>query len=240
MSSAVCNFATLERAMNATIQTFQSGVPIARIELLDDVQVGAVNAHSGTSLPVAPLLLLEFHGSTASVKEQAETVEAIAGEHGGTGFQWATKPEDRTKLWEARHAAAWANKALRPNGKVWATDVCVPVSRLAECIMETKRDIEQSFIPAPIVGHVGDGNFHLTLVLDPTRPEDVEEANRINDNLVMRALAMEGTCTGEHGVGYGKMKFLTAEHGDAISVMRALKQALDPQNIMNPGKIVAL
>lgn len=240
MSSAVCSFATLEGAVNATIQTIQTGVPIARIELLDDVQVGAVNAHSGTSLPVAPLLLLEFHGSTASVKEQAETVEAIAGEHGGTGFQWATKPEDRTKLWEARHAAAWANKALRPNGKVWATDVCVPVSRLAECIMETKRDIEQSFIPAPIVGHVGDGNFHLTLVLDPTRPEDVEEANRINDNLVMRALAMEGTCTGEHGVGYGKMKFLTAEHGDAISVMRALKQALDPQNIMNPGKIVAL
>jgi D-lactate dehydrogenase (cytochrome) len=240
MSSAVCSFASLEGAVNATIQTIQSGVPIARIELLDDVQVGAVNAHSGTSLPVAPLLLLEFHGSAASVKEQAETVEAIAGEHGGTGFQWATKPEDRTKLWEARHAAAWANKALRPNGKVWATDVCVPVSRLAECIMATKRDIEQSFIPAPIVGHVGDGNFHLTLVLDPTRPEDVEEANRINDNLVMRALAMEGTCTGEHGVGYGKMKFLTAEHGDAISVMRALKQALDPENIMNPGKIVAL
>jgi D-lactate dehydrogenase (cytochrome) len=240
MSSAVCSFVSLEGAVNAVIQTIQSGVPIARIELLDDVQLDAINKYAKLDYPVRPTLFLEFHGSTASVQEQAETVQAIAAEHGGADFQWTTKPEERSKLWQARHDAAYAAKALRTNGKLWATDVCVPVSRLAECILETKKDIEQSFIPAPIVGHVGDGNFHLAMVLDATKPEDFEEATRLNDRLVMRALAMEGTCTGEHGVGYGKIQFLTAEHGDALSVMRVLKKALDPQNIMNPGKIVAL
>jgi D-lactate dehydrogenase (cytochrome) len=240
MSSAVCSFVSLEGAVNAVIQTIQSGVPIARIELLDDVQLDAINKYAKLDYPVRPTLFLEFHGSTASVQEQAETVQAIAAEHGGADFQWTTKPEERSKLWQARHDAAYAAKALRTNGKLWATDVCVPVSRLAECILETKKDIEQSFIPAPIVGHVGDGNFHLAMVLDATKPEDFEEATRLNDRLVMRALAMEGTCTGEHGVGYGKINFLTAEHGDALSVMRVLKKALDPQNIMNPGKIVAL
>ena len=165
-------------------------------------------------------------------------VQAIAAEHGGADFPWTTKPEDRKKLWQARHDAAYANKALRPGRQVWATDVCVPISRLAECIAETKKDIDASFLTAPIVGHVGDGNFHLTLVLDPDEPKDTAEAERLNDRLVARALAMDGTCTGEHGVGYGKIDFLVAEHGEAVSVMRTIKQALDPDNIMNPGKIV--
>jgi D-lactate dehydrogenase (cytochrome) len=240
MSSAVCAFASLEGAVNTVIQTIQSGVPIARIELLDEVQIDAINKYSKLSLRVAPTLFLEFHGSTASVKEQAEQVQALAAEHGGQDFEWTTRPEERSKLWQARHDAAYAAKAIRPNAQLWATDVCVPVSRLAECILETKRDLEASFVPAPIVGHVGDGNFHLAFALDPSKPEEVAEAHRINDRLVMRALAMDGTCTGEHGVGYGKIKFLTAEHGDALSVMRTMKRALDPQNIMNPGKIVAV
>ena len=238
MSSATCWFKDIHGAVNAVIQTIQAGVPIARIEIADDVQMDAINRYSKLNMPVAPTLWLEFHGTERGVQEQAEMVQAIAAEHGGADFAWTTNPEDRKKLWQARHDAAYANKALRPKGQVWATDVCVPISRLAECIAETKKDIDESFLPAPIVGHVGDGNFHLTLVLDPDDPKDAEEAERLNSRLVARALALDGTCTGEHGVGYGKVDFLVAEHGEALSVMRTIKRALDPDNIMNPGKIV--
>ncbi len=237
-SSAMCSFPTVKDAVDTVIQTIQSGIPIARIELADDVQMDAINKYSKLNQPVAPTLWLEFHGTEASVAEQAEMVQALAAEHGGANFSWTTNPEERKKLWQARHDAAYANKALRPGAQVWATDVCVPISRLAECIVETQKDIQKSFLPAPIVGHVGDGNFHLTLVLKPEDPKEVAEAERLNDRLVKRALAMDGTCTGEHGVGYGKLDFLIAEHGEAISVMRAIKQALDPDNIFNPGKIV--
>jgi D-lactate dehydrogenase (cytochrome) len=238
MSSATCWFKDIEGAVNTVIQTIQAGVPVARIEIADDVQMDAINRYSKLSMPVAPTLWLEFHGTERGVQEQAEMVQAIAAENGGADFSWTTNPEDRKKLWQARHDAAYANKALRPNGQVWATDVCVPISRLAECIIETKKDIDASFIPAPIVGHVGDGNFHLTLVLDPNDPKDIAEAERLNNRLVARALALDGTCTGEHGVGYGKLDFLVAEHGEAVSVMRTIKKALDPDNLMNPGKIV--
>jgi D-lactate dehydrogenase (cytochrome) len=165
-------------------------------------------------------------------------VKAFAAENGGNAFRWAATPEERSKLWQARHDAYYAALALRPGSKGWATDVCVPISRLAECIAETERDLDQSFVTAVLVGHVGDGNFHLAFILDPDKPEELAEATRLNDRMVQRAIAMDGTCTGEHGVGYGKMDFLIAEHGDAISVMRTLKRALDPDNIMNPGKIV--
>ena len=237
-SSAMCSFPSVKDAVDTVIQTIQSGIPVARIELADAVQMDAINKYSKLSQPVAPTLWLEFHGTEASVAEQAEMVQALAAEHGGANFSWTTSPEERKKLWQARHDAAWANKALRTGAQVWATDVCVPISRLAECIVETQKDIEKSFLPAPIVGHVGDGNFHLTLVLKPEDPKEVAEAERLNDRLVKRALAMDGTCTGEHGVGYGKLDFLIAEHGEAISVMRSIKQALDPDNILNPGKIV--
>jgi D-lactate dehydrogenase (cytochrome) len=170
--------------------------------------------------------------------EQAKAVEAIADEHGGADFRWATTPEDRSKLWQARHDAYYAALALRPGSKGWATDVCVPISRLAECISQTKRDLASSSLPSALVGHVGDGNFHLVFMIDPNRPEEIAEASRLNDRMVARALAMEGTCTGEHGVGYGKMEFLVSELGEGVSVMRAIKRALDPANILNPGKIV--
>ena len=240
MSSAVCAFPTLEGAVNTTILTIQSGIPVARIELLDELMMEAINKYSKLDNKVAPTLFLEFHGTAASVAEQAEAVEAIARENGAAAFQWATKPEERTKLWQARHDAGYAAMALKPGGRIWPTDVCVPISRLADCILETKRDMEQSFLMAPIVGHVGDGNFHLTIVVDPTDPKDLKEAERINERLVMRAIAMDGTSTGEHGIGYGKLDFLQAEHGEAVSVMRAIKAALDPNNMMNPGKIVRM
>ena len=185
-------------------------------------------------------MFLEFHGSKAGVAEQAETVEAIARDNGARGYRWTTQVEERTRLWQARHDAAYAAAALKPGAKFWATDVCVPISRLTECIVETKKDVAQSFIPCPIVGHVGDGNFHVAMVVDPTRPDEIAEASRLNDRLILRALAMDGTCTGEHGIGYGKLDFLVAEHGEAVSVMRTLKQPLDPLNIMNPGKILRL
>jgi D-lactate dehydrogenase (cytochrome) len=240
VSSAMCSFPTIEDAVNTVILTIQSGIPVARIELADDVQMKAITLHSKLDLPIANTLWLEFHGTEASVAEQAEMVQAIAKEHGGDNFSWTTKPEDRKRLWQARHDAAYANKILAPGKQLWATDVCVPISRLAECISETKKDIADSFMLAPLVGHVGDGNFHLTLMLDPDDPKDIAEAERLNTRLVARALALEGTCTGEHGVGYGKIDFLQAEHGEALSVMRLVKKALDPDNIMNPGKIVRM
>jgi D-lactate dehydrogenase (cytochrome) len=239
VSAAVCAFPSIEGAVDTVILTIQNGVPVARIELLDECQMAAINKYSKLDHKVAPTLFFEFHGSPAGVAEQAETVKAIACEH-GDDFRWATTSEERSKLWQARHDAYYAALALRPGSKGWATDVCVPISRLAECISETKRDLAQSPIPYALVGHVGDGNFHLVFMIDPNRPEEVAEASRLNDRMVARALAMEGTCTGEHGVGYGKMDFLIAEHGEAVSVMRTIKKALDPDGILNPGKIVRI
>src|SRR6516162_3100649 len=240
ISAAVCDFPTIEDAVNTVILTIQNGIPVARIELLDEAQIAAINKYSKLDHKVAPTLFFEFHGTAAGVAEQAELVKEIAAEYGGGDFRWATTSEERSKLWQARHDAYYAALALRPGSKGWATDVCVPISRLAECISETKRDLADSPIPSALVGHVGDGNFHLVFMVDPQRAEEIAEAGRLNDQMVARALAMEGTSTGEHGVGYGKMDFLVSEHGEAVSVMRAIKKALDPENIMNPGKIVRI
>jgi D-lactate dehydrogenase (cytochrome) len=240
MAAAVCSFDTLEGAIDTVIQTIQLGIPVARIELLDEVQMDAVNKFSKLDYPVKNTLFVEFHGTQAGVQEQAELVQAIAQDNTGGEFKWATKPEERTALWTARHDVTYANKALRPGCEIWATDVCVPISRLAECIIETKKDLAESFLIAPLVGHVGDGNFHLGFLIDRNDPKEMAEAERLNERLVMRALAMDGTCTGEHGIGLGKMKFLTAEHGEAVSVMRAVKKALDPLGILNPGKIFTM
>ena len=240
ISSAVCSFPSLEAAVNVVIKTIQAGVPVARIELADPVQMDAINKYSKLELPVAPTLWLEFHGTEQSVVEQAKMVQTIASEHGGAHFAWTTKPEDREKLWRARHDVVYAVKALREGGQLWTTDVCVPISRLAECITETQKDLAASFLPAPIVGHAGDGNFHVGFVLNPSDPREMAEAERLNERVVHRALSLDGTCTGEHGIGCGKIDFLIAEHGDAMSVMHAIKKALDPDNIMNPGKILRI
>ena len=240
ITSAVCPFEDLEGAVNTVILAIQSGIPVARIELLDEVQMDAVNRYSQLDYAVRPTLFFEFHGTEAGAEEQAARMGEIAAEFGGGDFRWATRQEDRNKLWQARHDAYYAGLALRPGAKGWPTDVCVPISRLAECILETKRDIEDSGLLAPIVGHVGDGNFHLAYVIDPEDEEEMARAAAHNERMVMRALAMGGTCTGEHGIGYGKMAFLQAEHGDSVAVMRQIKQALDPENLMNPGKMVRL
>jgi D-lactate dehydrogenase (cytochrome) len=240
ISAAVCAFPSLENAVATVIETIQSGVPVARIELLDEAQIAAINKYSRLDHKIAPTLFFEFHGSAAGVVEQSTTVKAIADEHGGDDFRWSTTAEERSKLWRARHDAYYAALASRPGSKGWATDVCVPISRLAECISETKKDLARSSIPSALVGHVGDGNFHLVFMIDPNRPEEIAEAGRLNDRMIARALAMDGTSTGEHGVGYGKMDFLVAEHGEAVAVMRTIKQALDPDNILNPGKIVRI
>jgi D-lactate dehydrogenase (cytochrome) len=240
ISAAVCAFPTIEDAVNTVIETIQSGIPVARIELLDEVQVDAVNRYSKLDYAVQPTLFFEFHGTEAGVAEQVEMVKSITSDHGGSAFRWATQAEDRNKLWQARHNAYYAALALRPGAKGWATDVCVPISRLADCISETKRDLRESKMLAPLVGHVGDGNFHLTYVIDPGNPQEMESAQRLNERMVRRALAMGGTCTGEHGVGYGKIDFLEAEHGPALEAMRRLKRAFDPDNIMNPGKILRI
>jgi len=238
ISSAVVSFPDLKSAVDAVIVTMQSGIPVARIELLDALLMDAVNRYSSLDYAVQPTLFMEFHGSESSVEEQTRDFRAIATEHGGSAFRGATKPEERTRLWKARHDAFYAALALRPGCKGWATDVCVPLSRLTECILETQREIDESFLLAPLVGHVGDGNFHLVFLVDPEKPEELREAQRLNDRLVERALAMDGTCTGEHGIGIGKKKYLAAEHGDAVETMRAIKRAIDPLNIMNPGKVL--
>jgi len=240
MAAAVCSFETLEGAVDTVILTIQSGIPVARIELLDELQVKAINAYSKLDYPEQPTLFFEFHGTEAWAREQAELVGEIVKDYGGSNFQWATRQEDRTRLWEARHNAYFACLALKPGAGAWATDVCVPISRLAECILETRKDIDATGVLAPIVGHVGDGNFHLTFLIDPDDPAEMAKAEGVNERMVMRALSMGGTCTGEHGVGTGKMRFLQAEHGDALAVMRQLKVALDPDNIMNPGKILTV
>jgi D-lactate dehydrogenase (cytochrome) len=239
VSAAVCSFESIRGAVDTVIATIQLGVPVARIELLDDAQMDAVNRYSKTEYPVAPTLLFEFHGdSDRNVAEQAATVQAIAADRGGHAFQWATRLEDRERLWQARHDVHYSALALRPGCRSWASDVCVPISRLADCVVETKQDHEHTSFPTCLVGHAGDGNFHLIYLLDPANPAELAEARRLNDRTVARALAMGGTCTGEHGVGYGKMKFLEAEHGEGLGVMRAIKRALDPDNRMNPGKVV--
>ncbi len=238
ISAAVCPFPDIASAARAVVATIQAGVPVARVELLDAHTVEAVNKYSKLDYPLAPTLFFEFHGTSAGVAEQVETVRALAAEFGGGDFSWATKSEDRARLWQARHDAYFATLALRPGKQGFATDVCVPISRLAECIEETQKDLAASTVLAPLVGHVGDGNFHLVFLIDPDDEAELAEAKRLNERMVMRALAMGGTCTGEHGVGYGKIDFLQAEHGEAISVMRAIKRALDPDNLMNPGKVV--
>ena len=239
ISAAVCAFDSLQGAVDTVIATIQLGVPVARIELLDEVQMDAINRHARLSYRVAPTLFFEFHGdSERQLAEQAEVVQALAQERGGRDVEWATRLEDRERLWQARHNAHYAGLALRPGCRSWATDVCVPISRLAECVLETKADHVDLPFPVCLVGHAGDGNFHLMYLLDPASERELAEARRLNDRLVRRALAMGGTCTGEHGVGYGKMKFLEAEHGAGLDVMRSIKQALDPDNRMNPGKLV--
>jgi len=239
ISAVVCPFESFAGAVDTAIAVSQAGIPVARIELLDALQVRACNAYSKLTLPETPMLFLEFHGSDAGVAEQSQRFAEIAAELGGGPFDWATRPEDRSKLWQARHDAYWSGRALRPGSAAVATDVCVPISRLAECVAETQRDVAEHKLVAPILGHVGDGNFHLTLLVDMTDPADVTRAKDLCERVVERALAMDGTCTGEHGVGQGKMKYLAAELGQpALDAMVAIKRALDPDGIMNPGKIV--
>ena len=239
ISAAVCSFETMEGAVNTTISTIQMGIPVARIELLDEVQVDAINRYSDFDYALKPTLFFEFHGTEAWVKEQSEMVKEISTEEGGSDFQWSTQEQEKQKLWEARHNAYYAGLALRPGSKGWATDVCVPISRLADCILETRSDIEQSGLVVPLVGHVGDGNFHLLFLIDPeNEEEELKQYQPLNDRLVERALRMGGTCTGEHGIGSGKIKYMEAEHGDSLDLMRQIKQAFDPDNLMNPGKML--
>ena len=241
ISGGICPFPSVRAACDAVIVTIQSGIPVARIELLDEVQIRGVNLHSKLGLPEVPMLFLEFHGTEASVAEQSQRFGEIATEYGGGPFEWATKAEDRTRLWQARHDVYWASIALRPGAKGVATDVCVPISRLADCVEETRKEIDELGLLSPIAGHVGDGNFHCMPLVDMDDPDEIARAELFIERLVERALAMGGTCTGEHGVGQKKMKYLEAEHGpDALALMRALKRTIDPKNIMNPGKVVPL
>jgi D-lactate dehydrogenase (cytochrome) len=238
VSAATCSFPSIEAAVHTTIQIIQMGIPIARVELIDQHAVRMVNAYSKINLPVQPMLLMEFHGSPASVKEQAESVQDIAAELGGQAFEWATTPEDRTRLWTARHNAYFAAIQSRPGCRAIRTDTCVPISRLADCLLDSIAEVEASGIPYFLVGHVGDGNFHFGYLIDPDSAQERATAETLNNQLVARALALDGTCTGEHGIGLHKMDFLVSETGiGAVSMMRAIKQALDPKNIMNPGKI---
>ncbi len=242
ISAAVCSFPSVEDAVNTVILTIQSGVPIARVEFLDTLSMKACVGYSGLEgYAVAPTLFLEFHGSNAHVAEQTETVKGIAADFGGGDFQWAAGAEDRNRLWQARHDAFWACKALRPGASAIVTDVCVPISRLAECVATVDEEIRRAGLIAPIIGHVGDGNFHLVMLVDLDDADEVARARNLNRHMVEKALSMGGTCSGEHGVGYGKIGFLDAEHGPGtMRAMRQIKQALDPQGIMNPGKIVEI
>ena len=238
ISAAVCGFPTVDDAVKCSIATIQSGISVARIELLDTVQMDACIRYFKLDYEAVPTLFFEFHGTPEGVKEQAGLVQQIARDLGATDFRWARKTEDRSALWQARHDALYAALAMRPGALAWSTDVCVPISRLADCIAETRSDIDESGLLAPIVGHVGDGNFHVIFLIDPDKPAERDTAHRINERMVLRAIDMDGTCTGEHGVGLGKRRYLAAEHGDALAVMRTLKQALDPGNLMNPGKLL--
>ncbi len=238
--AGICPFGSIEGACNTTIAALQMGLPLARIELADEVQIRACNAYSQLALPEVPTLFVEFHGTPLGAREQVEAFAEIARAEGGGELQWAERQEDRSKLWQARHDAYWAARALKPGTEVLSTDVCVPISSLAACVVETRQDIDRIGLLAPIVGHVGDGNFHVLPLIDPASPEEKRKVAEFLDRLIERALRYEGTCTGEHGVGQGKMAYLATEHGLAIGVMAAIKKALDPLNILNPGKIFAL
>jgi D-lactate dehydrogenase (cytochrome) len=240
ITAGSCSFPDVEAACNTAIMAMQVGIPIARIELMDAEIVRCVNDYSKLDLPVKPLLLLEFHGTSASVKEQAVAFGEIVEEFGGEDFTWVEKTEDRNKLWAARHNAYWARKAKFGEKELLTTDVCVPISRLAECVTQTQKDIEDAGLYGPIVGHVGDGNFHAAMSVDLDDPVEVAKVEEVAEKMVIRALAMDGTCTGEHGVGLGKLKFVGLEHGHGAQIMRAIKMTLDPDNIMNPGKIVSI
>jgi D-lactate dehydrogenase (cytochrome) len=236
---ASCTFNTIRDAVETAIETIQLGVAVARIELMDEAQIDACNRYSKTHYPVAPILFFEFHGDSArSVNEQAETVQRLAEDHKARGFQWFTTPEERETLWKMRHDAYFATIAIRKGGKLFTTDICVPISRLADCIVESKKDATGASFPTTMVGHVGDGNFHMAFVLDPENPAEHAEALVLEEKIILRALAMGGTCSGEHGIGSGRLKYLPIEHGAGLDVMRAIKQALDPDNRMNPGKMV--
>lgn len=239
MTAAVCAFPSVKAAVDTVIQIVQLGIPVARIELLDALTLSAVNRYSRTTLQERPTLFLEFHGSAAATAEQARAAQEIADTFGGLGFEWASRPEKRNRLWQARHDAYFACLQLRPGCRVFPTDVCVPISRLAECIEATNEDIASVSLPIALFGHVGDGNFHLVVLVDPNSEKDLAEAEWINQRVVDRALSLEGTCTGEHGIGIGKSRFLVPEHGEnAVDVMRTIKSALDPHDLLNPGKIL--
>jgi D-lactate dehydrogenase (cytochrome) len=240
MSAAVCSFRDMKGAVDTVIATLQHGIPIARSEALCGLTMKAINTYNKTAYKEQPTLFLEFHGTEAGVREQAELVQEIAREHGGEGFEWATRPEDRNRLWSARHQAYFAGLQLRAGARAVSTDVCVPISRLTECIVETAADIAKASMPIPLFGHVGDGNFHCMVLVHPDSESDLDEAKGFNERLVNRALAMEGTCTGEHGIGSGKIRSLEKEHGEAVDLMRAIKRTFDPENLMNPGKVVRL
>ena len=239
ISAAVCQFPDLKSAVDCVIVAMQLGIPVARIELLDAVQMDASIRYSKLDgFAAKPTLFFEFHGTEAGVREQAETIQTITDDHGGSAFRWTSSPEERSKLWKARHNAYYAALALAPGSRAFATDACVPISRLADCVMETQADIDATGLVAPILGHVGDGNFHLVIVFDPAKPGDRDKAEGLAERASLRAIRMGGTCTGEHGIGVHKLDALVAEHGDAVSLMQAVKRALDPLDIMNPGKTV--
>jgi D-lactate dehydrogenase (cytochrome) len=241
VSAAVCSFPSIEAAVHTTIATIQMGVPIARVELIDGGTIRMVNQYAKLGLAETPMLLMEFHGSPAGVKEQAETVQEIAAEHGGLSFEWATTPEERTRLWTARHNAYFAAIQSKPGCRAISTDTCVPISKLADCLLDSIDEADASGLPYFLVGHVGDGNFHFGYLIDPNNPQECATAEELNHQLVTRALGLGGTCTGEHGIGLHKMEFLRAETGEgAVDMMRTIKRALDPHNIMNPGKIFSL
>lgn len=240
ISAAVCSFETLMGAIDTVVESIQLGIPLARVEILDDAQMRAVNRRSGLNYPEKTTLFFEFHGTQASVAEQVSIVSELAGAHGGGAFQWSNNPEDRARLWKARHEAYYAAVNVRPGAIGWATDVCVPIGRLADCIAETKGDLETCTVPACILGHVGDGNFHVIFSIDPSAPGELREVEAVNARLVERALDMDGTCTGEHGIGIGKQDWLVRELGDAVDMMRTIKWAIDPKNLFNPGKIFEL
>ncbi|MDR6818014.1 D-lactate dehydrogenase (cytochrome) [Neorhizobium sp. 2083] len=237
IASAVCAFETMRGAVEAVVATIQSGIPVARIEFLDEVAVEAANRHAGLTLKLAPTLFLEFHGSPRWVEEQSNTVREIAADLGGSDFQWSTRTEDRERLWKARHETIYSNQTLRPGCKAFTTDVCVPISRLADAVLAAREDIDNSFVMGKIIGHVGDGNFHVGYLIKPEIPEELAEAERLAERLYQRAIDMGGTFSGEHGIGISKLKYLRREHGDAVDMMNAIKAALDPKGIMNPGKL---
>ena len=240
IAAAVCPFPDLRSAVEAAVSVMQAAIPVARIELLDDVMMRGVNRHSGLDYPEAQTLFIEFHGTPAAVAEQADVVQGLARDAGGEGLQWATAPEARSRLWHARDNTLYAGRALRPGCEAIITDICVPISALAECLEATKADADASGLLAPIVGHVGDGNFHMLILIDPADDEEIARARAFHARMVRRAISLDGTCTGEHGIGTGKMVYLEEELGDAVDVMRLIKQALDPRGIMNPGKIFTL